>query len=134
MLKQLFCAQKETSKSSKGREKLQTYLKSQNSARSLHKSVIQAPSQVQKNTHTREELFSHAHTHEAPRPSCGLCLYLNLLFFPSPSLSLTGLYGKGTSFGGPQMRHGLLKFEIMLFFFIKKRHPTKMKYGTYGFY
>lgn len=83
-------------KSSKGREKLQTYLKSRNSARSLHKSVIQAPSQLQKkthtDTHTSEELFSHAHTHEAPRPNCEPRLYLNLLFFPSPSLSLTGLY------------------------------------------
>lgn len=55
MLKQLLCAQKVTSKSSKGREKLQTYLKSRNSARSLHKSVIQAPSQLQKNTHTHTQ-------------------------------------------------------------------------------
>lgn len=43
-------------------------------------------------THTSEELFSHAHTHEASRPYCGPRLYLNLLFFPPPSLSLTGLY------------------------------------------
>ncbi len=64
MLKQLLCAQKVTSKSSKGREKLQTYLKSRNSARSLHKSVIQAPSQLQKNTHThkRRTLLSRAYT------------------------------------------------------------------------
>ncbi len=97
MLKQLFCAQKVTSKSSKGREKPQTYLKSRNSARSLHKNVIQAPPQLQKkkthtHTHTSEELFSHAHTHEAPRPYFIPRLYLNLLFFPPPSLSLTGLY------------------------------------------
>ncbi len=57
MLKQLFCAQKATSNSSKGREKLQTYLKSRNSARSLHKNVIQAPPQLQKKKHT------HTHTH-----------------------------------------------------------------------
>jgi hypothetical protein len=48
--------------------------------------------------------------------------------------NMNAVNGKGTSFGGPQMRHELLKFEIMIFFLIKKRHPTKMKYGTYRFY
>jgi hypothetical protein len=134
MLKQLFCAQKETSKSSKGREKLQTYLKSRNLVRSLHKSVIQAPSQVQKNTHTHAKNSSLTRIHTKLLALLVDCVFTSTCSSFHLHLYLSPVYMARERHLVVQMRHGLLKFEIMLIFLIKKRHPTKMKYGTYGFY
>jgi hypothetical protein len=49
--------------------------------------------------------------------------------------SKNAVNGKGTLFDDPKNAPQTFKTEIkFLFYFIKKRHPTKMKYGTYGFY